>query len=304
MATATKAVTLITSRDRQGVRIMDLIAVSLDRAKLDGERAQLLIGNGGELQAGISELITRLSTPNQFANEEVRSSRAYPGEYKGPKPIAEQISLIAKTFGLDPASALQYTKSLPALPDGAEGWFAFPSVDAIGRNQFSEIADPAERRCRAIDLLLGKLGESRTFHNYRAGQITTDRLRQHARTTQALEAIVEQQKGDILIVAAQFGLRHRGRSVRRAREVFVTNEFGLGAFEVGCMAFTHPERHVRWEQLHTDCPGDEFSENAGGQFEHAPRFLWLDGRLKFVMRWFRHAYDYFGSVSAFLPQQQ
>ncbi len=33
------------------------------------------------------------------------------------------------------------------------------------------------------------------------------------------------QPGDILIIAAQLGMSHRGRSVRLAREVFVANEW-------------------------------------------------------------------------------
>jgi len=47
---------------------------------------------------------------------------------------------------------------------------------------------------------------------------------------------------DILVVPAQFGLRHRGRSVRRVREVMNANEFGLGVFAIGIMLLTHPER--------------------------------------------------------------
>ena len=138
--------------------------------------------------------------------------------------------------------------------------------------------------------------------NYRKSKLTTDRLREHARTLHALDVIAEAQQGDILIVPAQFGKLHRGRSVRRAREVMGANEFGLGAFAVGCMALTHPERFVRWEQLHVDCAGDEYAPDADGKFVFAPVFDVHDGELKFDAGWVSRPYDDYGSVSAFFPQ--
>jgi hypothetical protein len=119
-----------------------------------------------------------------------------------------------------------------------------------------------------------------------------------------LNLIAETQKGDILIIAAQLGMRHRGRSVRRAREVFISNEFGLGSLAVGSIILTHPERLVRWEELDMDCAGDEFDPDADGEFSHAPRFRFgfSDGKVEFVARRVGFACDAFGSVSAFLPQ--
>jgi hypothetical protein len=76
-------------------------------------------------------------------------------------------------------------------------------------------------------------------------------------------------------------MRHRGKSVRRARETFASNEFGLGAFAIGCMALVHPERYVRWEELDTDCAGDEFAPDANGVFSEAPIFYFYDDRLGF-----------------------
>jgi len=141
------------------------------------------------------------------------------------------------------------------------------------------------------------------FYNYREGKIGAKYLRQHERTAKKLEALAEQQKGyDILVVAAQFGLRHRGRSVRRAREVFTANEFGLGAFEIGCMLLTHPERLQNYDDLWIDCAGDEYAPAADGDFSFAPFFYFDGGRVEFGSSWFDDAYDDFGSASGFLPQ--
>ncbi|HEV7423695.1 MAG TPA: hypothetical protein VGO21_00740, partial [Candidatus Paceibacterota bacterium] len=190
-----------------------------------------------EVRDFVRELIQKYGRVNQYANEEVASTFTCPPEYKGPKPIAEQIQKLATVFGLNPDSALAYAANLPDLksfvPEDAlpfVGWFAFP---------------------RAIErgLVLAKLAESRRFYNYRESQM--DRFRVLVRTATAIEQLATQQgNGDILVVAAQLGMRHRGRSDRRAREVFVRNEFGFDSVMGGAVTLTHPERFVRWEQLH------------------------------------------------------
>lgn len=248
----------------------------------------------------------KLSEKHQYANGEVESSYTYPSEYRGPKLISEQVGILADIFKLSLGLTSEFIeKVLPTLtlPDGAEGWFAIPSVDAVVARIFREIKDPAERYCRAVQLVLQKLGESPNFYNYREGQLGPDRLRQHARTVQALDLIIEKQQGDILIIPAQFGKRHAGRSVRRAREVFATNEFGLGVFAVGCMLITNPDRFQSHKDLWIDCPGDEYAPDADGQYSEVPCFDFGSG-VKFGTSWFGNADSNCGSASAFLPQQK
>ena len=235
----------------------------------------------------------------QYKDEVVSSDYTYPSEYK-PKSIEEKIKAAADIFGLDPKSALELAKNLPELPNGAEAWFAIPKLEAVAKKHFPSITDPAEQYCEAVNMVLEKLADSRGFYNYRKGQITSAQLRQSARTAEALSEMGGQ-SGDILIVAAQFGMRHRGKSVRRARETFSGNEFGLGAFAMGCMALVHPERYVKWEQLHTDCAGDEFAPDADGAFSGAPLFSFGD-ELGFDADDVSGARGYYGSVSGFLPQ--
>ena len=294
--------TLITSRDPKGLHAVGLFEAVYNKSKLDEARAQRLNERGGELQDGIAKLIADLSQSNQYANEEVRSNYTYPKEYKGPKPINDQIKAIAKIFGLDPSHALEFAKTLPELPNGAEGWFAIPSVDALAAKHFPEVTDPIQKYCQAVQIVHTKIADSRSFYNYREGQITPAQLRVHARTAHALDLIAETQKGDILIVAAQLGMRHRGKSVRRAREVFVANEFGLGSLAVGSIVLTHPERLVRWEELDMDCSGDEFSPEADGDFSRSPYFGFSDGRVRFGTSFVGGPHGYFGSVSGFLSQ--
>ena len=297
--------TLITSEHPKGRQIIDLARAALNKGKLDEKEAQRLIEQGGEFQAGLRELFTKFSRSNQYASEVVASSFTYPSEYKGPKPLSKQIDLLVEAFGLSLGGTAEFVeKVLPklTLPDGAEGWFAIPSIEAVAKRHFPEIKNPAERYCRAVELIIEKLKGTRTVYNYRDGQLTTQYLRQHPRTIHAFDQILEQQKGDILVVAAQFGMGHRGESVRRARELFKASEFGLGGFAVGCMAFIHPERFVRYEQLHTDCAGDEYDFEAEGKWDRAPIWDFDGGRLGFDAGRVDYPYGSYGSVSGFLPE--
>jgi hypothetical protein len=197
---------------------------------------------------------------------------------------------------------LEFSKNLPALPNCAEGWFAVPKVSAIAKKFFPAITDPAQQYCEVVKLVHKKLAEVRNFTNYREGQITPNQLRQHSRTVDFLEQMETEQAGDILIIAVQYGMKHRGESVRRARETFAGNEFGLTSFILGCMVLVHPERFVRWEELDTDCAGDEFAPDANGSFSKSPYFNFDNDKLKFDTNDVSNANDNFGSVSAFVPK--
>jgi len=291
---------LITSRDSKGLHAVGLFEAVYNKAKLDDACAQRLNEHGGELQDGIAKLIDELTVSDRYADEETKSDYAYPKEYKGPKLIGEQINTIAKILDLDPTQALTYAKNLPEIPEGAEGWFAVPSLTALAKKHFPEVTDPAEQYCRAVQLVHAKISDSRLFYNYREGQIIPTQLRLHTRTVQALDQIAETQLGDILIIAAQLGLRHRGRSVRRAREVFVTNEYGLGSLITGSIILTHPERLVRSEELDMDCSGDEFAPDAVGGWTYCPYFFFIDGRVGFDAGRVDNAVQDFGSASGFL----
>lgn len=244
------------------------------------------------------------------------SSYTYPKEYRGPKPIGEQVDMIAQAFDLSRDYTSDYIeKVLPThmLPEGAEGLFAIPSVEAIAKRHFPQVTGQTEKYCYAVEFIFEKLWHSRPFYNYRKGEITPLHLRQHARTLYALNLIAQQQKGDIWIIPAQLGFRHRGRSVLLARECFIGaerssenlipgDEFGLDTFAVGSIAFTHPERYVRRKELCTDCAGDEFARDAVGVFSESPLFHWDDDRLWFGTGCVSDAEGDCGSVSGFVPQ--
>ncbi|MFA5053433.1 MAG: hypothetical protein WC565_05205 [Parcubacteria group bacterium] len=295
--------TFVISRDSEGLKAVDLFKTAYDESELDNNRAQRLIERSGKLRDGILKLIAELTQSDRFADEEVHSDYGYPEKYKGPRPIDEQIKTIAEIFGLDPTGALEYVKDLPQLPKSAEGWFAIPTAAAIAAKHFPEVTDPAEAYCRALGLVHAKIAESRSFYNYRDGELTPERLKVFANTAQAQDIIAEKQPGEILIIAAQLGLQHRGRSVRRAREIFAANEFGLTSLAVGSIILVHPERLVRFDELDMDCPGDEFDvPDDSVHFSLAPIFNFNDGQVEFITFCSGSVGAGCGSASGFLPQ--
>lgn len=290
--------TLITSRDPKGIALTGLFEATLNKTKLDADGAQRIFEHGDELQAGITKLLKELSVSNQFANEEVESSYTYPDGYSL-RTLEQQTYLLRQSFpelslGMDVAhyvTHLNKFRSNTELPTGAKGFFIIQRWQKV-----------APTYGEALEKVLALLTKSRKFYNYRDGQLGEKKLRQSVRTSEMLAKLTEGQPGDFIIIPAQVGMKHRGHSVRRARELFTANEFGLDAFTVACILLTHPEREQVWEQLHIDCSGDEYSPDADGQFDSAPYFCFRDGGLKFDASWIGNVSGRYGSASGFLPQ--
>lgn len=232
-------------------------------------------------------MIAARAREGQFTDEEVESSYTYPEGYQPGHPVY-QIHHINELF--PELCSAEFPGR--ALPPNAEGWFAIPKWEKI-----------APTYGKAVEKVLAIIASKRKFYNYRHGQLGSEYLRQHAKTVEMFQKLADEQKGvDILLVPAQFGLRHRGRSVRRTREVFDASEFGFGAFAVGIMLLTHPERLQHYDDLWIDCAGDEYDvPDNRGWFACSPFFSFDDGKLEFGTRWFGGAGVGCGSASGFIP---
>jgi len=280
---------LITSRDPKGLQVVRLFEDAYNKAELDDESAQRINERGGEFQNGITELIVELSVSNQFADEEIESSCGYLSGYEKPKGITVQTDRLRELFpdiGYADKKLIEQPFSVKA-----EGWFAIPKWEKL-----------ASTYGEAVQKVLDMIKKTREgkFQNYREGHLGPEYLRQHAKTARMFQVIADQQRNhDILVVPCQFGILHRGKSVRRAREVMNSSEFGLGAFAVGIMLLTHPERLQHHDDLWIDCAGDEYSSEADGSFESAPGFSFDGGRVGFDAIWFGSAGAGCGSASAF-----
>ena len=215
--------------------IADAVEKIVTELGLDKDGAQRVIEHGDELVGNIGEVamatLKDLSVTDKYKDEEVKSNHGYLSGYKKPKGITEQTNILRQLFpGIGFADEKLAEREVPKNAD--DGWFAIPKWQSL-----------APTYGEAVQLVLNKLKETRNgaFCNYLKGELGPDQLRQSAKTASVFQKLAEEQNGfDILVVAAQFGLRHRGHSVRRVREILLGNEFGLGAFAIGIMLLTHP----------------------------------------------------------------
>ncbi|MFA5024379.1 MAG: hypothetical protein WC523_05450 [Patescibacteria group bacterium] len=261
--------------------------------KLDKEEFQRFIEKGDEFSDDIVASVTRLSISNQFANEEVASKYGYLSGYKpGAKSITEQTNRLRELI-----SGIGYADEKlveQPLPENAEGYFAIPRWQTVSPTYGEAVQ-------KVFDLL--KKTRGGRFINYREGKLGSNYLRLTKKTADAFEACGKEQEGyDILVIPAQFGLRHAGRSVRRAREVMPGREFGLDPFTIGIMLLTHPERLIDYDDLWIDCAGAEYSPDGAGVFSRAPGFDFGDGYTKFDTYGVSIVSGHYGSFSGFRPQ--
>ncbi|MFA5173503.1 MAG: hypothetical protein WC435_03870 [Candidatus Paceibacterota bacterium] len=310
MTTLTQGTTQETSVNATSGQIKQITRVGSDAIEkvlaelnLTKDGAQRVHSHGDEFASGISEaarkLLLDLSVSDKFNDEEVESSYEYPPDYQGPHNIEKQIQAVAGMFNLNPKPALEYIKHLPSLDSFVPAqalpfvsWFAVPWYEAVNPEY-----------TKAVQVTLDKLSSSRRFENYRKGRIVPERLRQLERTIRMMNQIHKHQPGDIIILALQLGRLHRGRSVRRARERFAGNEYGLNSFVGNVIALTHPERFEKNDELDMDLPGDEFDDpGSGDSFGRAPFLDFDDGRLGFGAGFVSRCFDDYGSGSGFLPQ--
>jgi hypothetical protein len=150
-------------------------------------------------------------------------------------------------------------------------------------------------------MLLGVLASKRKVSNRIIGKLGDKFLRQSDRSKLAEKILAEQQgDNDILVVAAQAGMLHRGCSARRTRVALHGNEFGLGVFAFGCMLLTHPERLSTVDTLMIDCSGDEYSVRGDYTFDRVPLFDYDIGGIEFSIFYEDRARNLWGTPTGFL----
>lgn len=240
-----------------------------------------------------------------FKTEEAWSAYGYLSSYRNPKDLLVQCDRLTELFSglgfpsLCPLRVIERRKIVP--PPNAEGFFAIPNwvkrPDIFGHSYYKALQ-------KVLDTI--KATRSSGLNNYLEGYIDPEHLRQMTRTEEFFHELIEAQGNpDILIVAAQFGIRHRGRSVRRAREVMekTPGEFALGAFAVGCMLLTHPERLMNENDLFIDCCDECDSHDISHvPFWRSPFFAY-DFQLEFSTSVINDAHEHYGAASGFIPQE-
>jgi len=264
------------------------VLLRLAPTKADAQRIMRRIG---ELRSNASETLTTLGGM-RYRSERFASTYGYTLSVK---PVCEQL-LMLKSFPLfqklDCFQALNCAKSMAQIPEGADGNFVFPYWGLIGKTYAEATERVAQELVRVYNM-----------KNRLERRLSEKHLRQYDPTRQALEAIRAAQPGDFQIFPVQFGILHRGESVRLVRDILLPKEFGLGPYEVGIMLLTHPERLDAYEKLFIDCPGAEYDYDVADR-GRVPCFYLYDGQWRFNSNSVDAPCDHYGSASAFFPQSK
>ncbi|MGD0893266.1 MAG: hypothetical protein ABR923_17210 [Terracidiphilus sp.] len=272
-----------------GQAAQDAYRTAIDR--LDRHSAQIVLDMDKKLKSEVAELVAevihRHTVSDKFKDEEVGSNRIYPPTYRV-RPLEAQVTELRKVFP-SLGSCLEKLARKP-LVDGAEAWFAIPRWQALAPT-YSE----------AVELALGVIASRRRISNRIIGRLGPTYLRQSERSALAEKILTDQQQGgDILVVAAQAGMLHRGCSARRTRVAMAGNEYGLGVFACACMLLTHPERLSTGDTLMIDCSGDEYSVRGDYTFDRVPLFDYDIGGIEFSIFYDDRARNLWGTPTAFL----
>jgi hypothetical protein len=283
--------------DQQNRMLQDFLGEAVQTAyrtaieQLDRQSVQAVLDMDRKLKHEVAEtvveIIHRHTVSDKFKDEEVGSNRIYPPTYQV-RPVEAQVTELRKLF---PSLGICQEKlARRELPAGAEAWFAIPRWQALA-STYNE----------AVEMLLGVVAAKRRFSNRIVGKLGEMYLRQTERSMLAEKILADQQQGsDIMLLATQAGMLHRGSSARRTRVALAGNEFGLGVFAFGCMLLTHPERLSTGDTLMIDCGGDKYSVRGDYTFDRVPLFDYDMAGLEFSIFYEDRARNLWGSPTGFL----
>ncbi len=245
-----------------------------------------------EMSDQIGQLVrTRALRVEQFPDEEIASEKQYGAGYRE-KPLPGQVTLLRELFPELKEARCNEMLAHYDLPQGAEEWFAVPRWQALAPT-YSE----------AVQRVFTVIASRRRFENRICEKMGPEHLRQSDRAAQAWELIGKSQEGaEILVIPAQAGMRHRGRSARRAAAMMDSNEFGLGVFAVGVLLLLHPERVCNADALMIDASGDEYSLLGNGEYTRVPLFDFGISGLEFSIFYRERARPMWSTPSGFVVQ--
>jgi hypothetical protein len=259
--------------------------------QLDRQSAQAVLDAGSkvrsEIAGAVTEIVHKHTISSKYEDEEVGSDRIYPPTYRV-RPVEAQVTELRKAFP-KLGNCNEKLGRLP-IPEEPEAWFAIPRWQAV-----------APTYNEAVEMVLESLAKKRRFSNRIAERMGEKYLRQTERSRLAETILADQQQGcDILVVAAQFGMLHRGSSARRTRASLAGNEFCLGAFAIASMLLTHTDRLSTGDSLMLDCGGDEYSPRADYTFDRVPLFDFDLSGIEFSIFYEDRARNQWGTPTGFL----
>lgn len=253
-----------------------------------------------------------------FAHEEIESDLGYFSGYKGPGSIADQLAKLRKFFpqigGVNEELVASIERgdvklsNIPKrFPEEDRHFWCIPHWTNLGVTYDEAIIKVLEAFGEKVDGAFGERIYDADDMSIHPTDPNLGDLKQTKRKIGMMNQIMLAQDADILIIEAQFGLRHRGRSVRRARVVMSEEEFGLGIYEILMMLLLSPERLADRKDLRIDAAGDEWQRKSsnGRRADRFAHFSYGCGDAVHLCQPYldmedNNADKYSGSASAFI----
>ncbi len=187
----------------------------------------------------------------------------YSVNYTGPRPLREQINILAERFSLDPSRALSLMYGTGDKHKRAEGWFAVVNWKVLGENYIDQcwkVFDWIREHSMSVPDPKRGFGSQGMFSQTLLGGFDDAQIGFHPSYNTWRVRHCQRDDDPIWIFPAQFGLGRAGQSHRRATELCkrTKTEYPLSIFEVACMIAVHPERIGKGgfsNELHAVCPG-------------------------------------------------
>lgn len=154
-----------------------------------------------------------------------------------PRPIKEQVGILAQEFNLPEEQTLSFLDGTflnAILNDEAKGWFALPTIDAVGEKFFPDCKDSIEKYRRSTELALEKISKRSWEFEGLDCKSTPEKFFLPAKTRLALQAININQSGAMIIIPVGFSTNKNPPS---------EDGFPLGSFFTACLGLTHFERY-------------------------------------------------------------
>lgn len=270
--------------------------------------AQMIIERAHHLKrvrGFFADLVKELSNPNDYADQVVNSLYQYYSGYREASPVHEQIAILRQhDWGREvdwSLNLLQQQLLSQSVPEGCEGYFVVVYHPTMIKSFMDDpLVDQSEPVTRVLRMLYKQ--RNKLVVNYRDGELGHKYYRRSFTSAMKMKQLWESQgrPTGILVLPAQLGVEHRGKSVQRARVVMRSSEFPLDAYECLQMILTHKKRLQNFEDLWINFPGGEYAPAADGEFL-GNLCLMLDGAyLSLIYQMAEDVLERYGSASGFL----
>ncbi len=193
----------------------------------------------------LSKKLKEMVSVGSYLDEEVNSDFIQNKNFKY-RSLLEQKNVLEKYFG--PLGKIDSVYPGKKYPDQSN-LYLIPNIELAGDN-FEVAMDNVLR-------IIAKESGRPVTNSFISRRMKINELVHSKNFLSKIDTLKKSQNGEnSLVIPAQLGIRHKGRSGRRADECMTQHEFGLDPYQLGIILITHPERAIEFEDgLAAMCTG-------------------------------------------------